>query len=167
MIVITLEVCGKEKELVVEDDELLVDVLREKLGLLGVKKACGEGECGSCSVIMNGKLVNSCLILAAAADGAKITTIEGLGRVGKLHPIQQAFIDGGAVQCGYCTPGMVLAAKALLDENPDPTEADVREAIAGNLCRCTGYQKIVSSIHKAAEYVRDRKSQVAGRGDNE
>jgi carbon-monoxide dehydrogenase small subunit len=156
MVQITVEVCGKKKELSVEDDELLVDVLREKMGLLGVKKGCGEGECGSCNVIMDGKIVNSCLILAAAADGTKIMTIEGIGRVGMLHPIQQAFIDGGAVQCGYCTPGMVLAAKALLDQDLEPSEADVREAISGNLCRCTGYQKIVSSILKAAEYLKEQ-----------
>jgi carbon-monoxide dehydrogenase small subunit len=154
MVEITIDVCGRQKKLTVDDDDLLVDVLRERLGLLGVKKGCGEGECGACSVIMNGKLVNSCLILASAADGARITTIEELGRPGELHPIQQAFIDGGAVQCGYCTPGMVLAAKALLDEKPGPSEAEVREAIAGNLCRCTGYQKIVNSILKAARYMK-------------
>ena len=155
---VTLNVCGKERKLEVRDDELLVDVLRQRLGLLGVKKACEEGECGSCTVIMNGKAVNACLVLAAAADGAEIVTIEGVGHPGKLHPIQQAFIDGGAVQCGYCTPGMVLAAKALLDENPEPSEIEIREAVSGNLCRCTGYQKIIRSIWIAAEYLMDERN---------
>ena len=161
MTLINLNINGRQKSLAVEEDDLLVDVLRTKLGLQGVKKACGEGECGSCTVILDGKAVNSCLVLAATVDGAKITTIEGLGYPGNLHPIQQAFIDGGAVQCGYCTPGMVLSAKALLDGNPQPGEEAIREAIAGNLCRCTGYHKIVSSILKASEYLR-KNSDVTG-----
>jgi carbon-monoxide dehydrogenase small subunit len=155
---IILEIGGKKKELAVDEDELLVDVLRNRLGLLGVKKGCEEGECGACSILMNGKLVNSCLVLAAAADGASIMTIETLGWPGRLHPIQKAFADGGAVQCGYCTPGMIMAAKALLDEVPNPSEAEIRDAIAGNLCRCTGYQKIVSSIMNAAELLRKEKA---------
>ncbi len=150
MITINIKLNGKKRTLNVSKTDLLVDVLRNKLGL-GVKKACGEGECGSCTVIINGKAVNSCLILAATMDGADITTIEGIGQYPDLHPIQEAFVEEAAVQCGYCTPGMVLSAKALLDENPNPTETEIREAISGNLCRCTGYHKIVKAISKAAE----------------
>ena len=132
-------------------DRTLLDLLREELGLTGTKKGCGEGECGACTVIMDGKTVLACLIPALKADGAEITTIEGLDRDGELHPLQKAFLEEGAVQCGYCTPGMVLSAKALLDENPSPTVEEVKRAISGNLCRCTGYTKIVRAIQRAAE----------------
>lgn len=123
----------------------LLDFLRDELALKGTKEGCGEGECGACTVIMNGVTVNSCLVLAAAADGAEITTIEGISSM-EIHPIQQAFIEAGAVQCGYCIPGMVLSAKALLDNNLGASEAEIREGISGNLCRCTGYERIVEGI---------------------
>jgi len=127
----------------------LVDVLRRELGLTGVKEGCGEGECGACAVLMDGELVNSCLIPAAQAEGADILTVEGLSAGEGLHPIQQAFLDEGGAQCGICTPGMILAAKSLLDRNPAPEEPEIREALAGNLCRCTGYVKIVDAVRRA------------------
>jgi carbon-monoxide dehydrogenase small subunit len=127
----------------------LVDVLRHELGLTGVKEGCGEGECGACAVLMDGELVNSCLIPAAQADDADILTVEGLSAGEELHPIQQAFLDEGGTQCGICTPGMILAAKSLLDRNPGPEEPEIREALAGNLCRCTGYVKIVDAVRRA------------------
>lgn len=129
----------------------LLDLLRDVLGLTGTKEGCGVGECGACTVIMNGQLVDSCLVLAGQVDGAEIITIEGVhGENGELHPIQQAFIDKGAVQCGYCTPGMVLSAKALLDQKPEPTLEEIKEGISGNLCRCTGYQQIIEAVQDAA-----------------
>lgn len=151
---ISLNVNGKDHILEVEEDMRLIDLLREKLGLTGVKEGCSEGECGACTVIMDGEVVNSCLVMAFQAEGSSILTIEGLGDEENIHPIQQAFIDVGAVQCGYCTPGMILAAKALLDKNPNPTEEEIREAISGNLCRCTGYNKIVQAVDKAKEVLR-------------
>lgn len=151
---ISLNVNGKDHTLEVEEDMRLIDLLREKLGLTGVKEGCSEGECGACTVIMDGEVVNSCLVMAFQAEGSSILTIEGLGDEENIHPIQQAFIDVGAVQCGYCTPGMILAAKALLDKNPNPTEEEIREAISGNLCRCTGYNKIVQAVDKAKEVLR-------------
>ena len=129
----------------------LLWALRDASNLTGTKYGCGTGDCGACSIIMDGRLVDSCLILAVAAAGKKITTIEGLEQAGKLHPIQQAFLDEGAVQCGYCTPGLVLAAKALLDATPHPDEGEIRQAISGNLCRCTGYTKIIAAVHTASE----------------
>lgn len=132
-------------------DRMLLDFLREDLGLTGTKKGCEEGECGTCTVIMNGKTVLSCLVPALKAEGAEILTVEGLARGGKLHPLQEAFWEEGAVQCGYCTPGMLLSAKGLLDENPAPSVEEVKEAISGNLCRCTGYSKIVRAIQAASE----------------
>ena len=150
---ITLNVNDHQYTVQVEPDELLVDVLREKLRLTGTKKGCGTGDCGACSIIMDGRLVTSCLILATAAEGKKILTIEGMEKDGKLHPIQQSFLDHQAVQCGYCTPGLVMATKALLDENPHPTEEEIRLGISGNLCRCTGYQKIVEAIQTVSEKV--------------
>jgi carbon-monoxide dehydrogenase small subunit len=142
---------GKHINLPVAPQRRLLDVLREDLGLTGVKEGCGEGECGACTVLINGKPVNSCLVLAPEADGAEITTIEGLARDNGLHPLQQAFLDAGAVQCGFCTPGMVLSAKALLDVNPNPDSEEVRVAVSGNLCRCTGYTKIFDAVNLAAE----------------
>jgi len=127
----------------------LVQLLRDDAGLTGTKEACGEGDCGACTVLLEGEPVNACLVLAAEADGKEVLTVEGLSREWDLHPLQQAFVEEGAVQCGYCIPGMLLAAKALLDENPAPTEAEIRSAIAGNLCRCTGYVRIVQAIQSA------------------
>jgi carbon-monoxide dehydrogenase small subunit len=132
-------------------DRLLVDFLREDLGLTGTKKGCEEGECGACTIILDGKTVLSCLIPAVKAHGAEILTVEGMAEGTKLHPIQQAFWEEGAVQCGYCTPGMLLSAKGLLDENPVPSAEEVKQAISGNLCRCTGYTKIVRAIQVASE----------------
>lgn len=129
----------------------LLDVLRNELGFTGTKEGCGTGSCGSCTVLMDGQAVNACLVFVAETKGKTITTIEGISREGKLHPLQQAFIDEGAVQCGFCTPGVILTAKAFLDSNPQPSETEIREAIAGNLCRCTGYDKIVRAIMKAAQ----------------
>lgn len=128
----------------------LLDFLREDLGLTGTKEGCGSGDCGACTVLLDGKPINSCLALAVEVDGHEIITIEGLSQDQELHPLQQAFIDEGAVQCGFCSPGMLMTAKGLLDENPYPTEAEVRKAIAGNLCRCTGYVRIVQAIKKVA-----------------
>jgi len=154
MIPIEMIVNNKSYNLEVEPEELLVDVLRERLGLTGTKKGCGTGECGACTVLIDGQPVNSCLYLAVRAHKKSIVTIEGLGQPDKLHPIQQAFIKNAAVQCGFCAPGMQLSAKALLDENPNPTEHEIREGISGNLCRCTGYVKIIKAIKEAAEILR-------------
>jgi carbon-monoxide dehydrogenase small subunit len=144
---IYLKVNGFPYEAEVEPRRTLLELLREDFELTGTKEACGLGECGTCTVLLDGKPIKSCITLAVQANGREVTTIEGLEEPdGTLHPMQQAFIDHGAIQCGFCTPGMVLTAKAFLDENPRPTEIDVRRAIAGNLCRCTGYQKIVEAI---------------------
>lgn len=134
----------------VEAHWTLLRVIRDELGLTGTKEGCGEGDCGTCTVLMDDRAVNSCLILAVDVDGRAITTIEGLTQGDELHPLQKAFIEKGAVQCGFCTPGMILTAKALLDQNPHPTEEEIRFAIAGNLCRCTGYAKIVEAIQVVA-----------------
>lgn len=148
---IRLMVNGESHELSVPPWRTLLEVIREDLGLTGTKEGCSLGECGACTVIIDGRAVNSCLVLAAEADGKQITTIEGLaGSRGKLHPIQQAFVEHGGLQCGFCTPGMIMSAKALLDETPTPAEEEIRRGIAGNLCRCTGYTKIVESIKAAA-----------------
>ena len=152
---ISLNVNGKDYGLEVDENKRLLDVLREDLNLIGVKEGCSEGECGACSIIMDGELVNSCLIMAFQADGSHIITIEGLEKNGEIHPIQQAFIDVGAVQCGYCTPGMVLAVKALLDKNPEPSREEIREGISGNLCRCTGYNKIIDATEKSLNYMKE------------
>jgi len=129
----------------------LLDLLRDYCGLTGTKEGCGKGECGACSVIMNSKLVNSCLILVCQIDNAEITTIEGLEKNGELDQLQQAFIDAGAVQCGFCIPGMILAAKALILQNPNPSEEEIKKGLSGNLCRCTGYTKIINAVQKAAK----------------
>lgn len=150
MIQITLKVNGKEFQVSVNPFDTLAKVLREKLGFVDVKTACENGECGSCTVIMNGKAMVSCLMLAAKADGREITTARGLVKDGHLHPLQQKFVEHEAIQCGYCTPGVLMSAKALLDSNPHPSEQEIREAISGNLCRCTGYQQIVEAIADAA-----------------
>ena len=143
---ITLKVNDREYDLVIPVNRTLTQVLRENLKLTGTKQGCSVGDCGSCTVLMDGQPVNSCLVLAVEAEGREIQTIEGLAEDGKLHPVQQAFVDKGGIQCGFCSPGMILTAKALLDKNPSPTETEIREAISGNLCRCTGYQKIVEAI---------------------
>jgi carbon-monoxide dehydrogenase small subunit len=148
---ISLTVNGEEREAEVWEGESLLYSLREHLGLPGSKNACEQGECGSCSVLLDGELVCACLVLAAQADGHEVVTVEGLGpSEGELHPVQEAFAATGAVQCGFCTPGMILAAKAVLDSNPHPTELEIRQGISGNLCRCTGYVKIVEAIQAAA-----------------
>ena len=148
---IKLTVNGEPCEVLVEPSDTLLQVIRDKLGLTGTKESCSLGDCGSCTVILDGKAVNSCLVLAMEAKGGDVLTIEGLREVTGLHPIQKAFIEHGAIQCGFCTPGMVLSAKALLDENPTPAEEDVREAIGGNLCRCTGYVKIIEAVMAVAD----------------
>lgn len=148
---LALMVNGEAVEMAVESSDMLLDVLRNELGLTGAKEACGRGQCGSCTVIIDGGAVTSCLVPAMEAEGKEVLTIEGLSHVGKLHPLQEAFVECGAIQCGFCTPGMVLSAKALLDENPNPTEQEVRTAISGNLCRCTGYAKIVDAVLVAAQ----------------
>jgi carbon-monoxide dehydrogenase small subunit len=148
---INLKVNGEIYEVAVEPRKTLLDIIRDDLGLTGTKKGCDQGECGSCTVIFNGKAVNSCLVLAVEAEGKDVLTIEGLAKGTKLHPIQEAFINHGAIQCGFCTPGMIMSAKVLLDKNPNPTEKEVRDAIGGNLCRCTGYVKIVEAILAATK----------------
>lgn len=145
-----MTVNGQKKCFTIAANDILLDVLRRE-GYTGVKKGCGTGDCGACTVIVNGKAVNSCMMMAAQADGAEITTIEGLARDGELHPLQQSFLDHGAAQCGFCIPGMLLSAKAFLDENPKPTREEVKEAILGNLCRCTGYKKQVDAIMAVVE----------------
>jgi carbon-monoxide dehydrogenase small subunit len=153
---ITLNVNGITYTLDVRPQRTLVEVLRETLGLTGTKKSCNEGECGACTVLMDGKPVASCLVLALDAQGKEIVTIEGLAEGEKLHPIQEAFLKHGAIQCGFCTPGMVMSAKAYLDEHPMPTSTEVRKAISGNLCRCTGYQQIVDSIMAASRMMQKK-----------
>jgi carbon-monoxide dehydrogenase small subunit len=143
---IVLNVNGENYDLDIEPNRLLLQALREDIGLTGTKEGCSIGVCGACSVIVDGRLVSSCLTLAIACQGRKITTIEGLARDGALHPLQQAFLEYGGFQCGICTPGQIIAAKALLDENPHPSEEEVKEWMSGNLCRCTGYYKILQSV---------------------
>lgn len=142
---------GKDVSIEVRPGDLLAHVLRDNLGLIGTKIACGEGECGACTVLVDGTSVTSCIYPAMKAQGREVTTIDGLGEHGDLHPIQQAFVDKTAPQCGYCIPGMVMSAKALLDENPQPTRAEIEKGISGNLCRCTGYYQIVEAIELAAQ----------------
>jgi carbon-monoxide dehydrogenase small subunit len=146
----TLTVNGTPYEVAVEPRQSLLQLLREELHLTGTKEGCSEGECGACTVLLDGETVDSCLIFALEAQGREVTTIEGLAQGDQLHPVQKAFAEYGAVQCGFCTPGMILAAKALLDSNPHPTELEIRQGISGNLGRCTGYVKIVEAIQAAA-----------------
>jgi carbon-monoxide dehydrogenase small subunit len=148
---IKVTVNGILYELSVQPWETLLDVIREHLGLTGTKEGCGLGECGACTIIMDGKTVNSCLVLAVEADNRVITTIEGLANGDELHPIQEAFIKCGGLQCGFCTPGMIMSTKALLENNPSPDDGEIRKAIAGNFCRCTGYTKIIESVKVAAK----------------
>lgn len=152
--VLAMTLNGEKVEVPVKPSVLLVDVLREEIRLTGTKEACGRGECGACTILLDGRTVNACITPALHAMGKEVWTIEGLGAPGKLHPIQEAFIEQGAVQCGYCTPGMILATKALLDQNPNPTEQEVRLGLSGNLCRCTGYVKIVKAVQVAAQRLK-------------
>ncbi|MBI2987882.1 MAG: (2Fe-2S)-binding protein [Deltaproteobacteria bacterium] len=147
---VALKVNGEEYDIDIEPNRLLLHALREDVGLTGTKEGCSIGVCGACSVIVDGKLVSSCLTLALACQGKEITTIEGLAKDGRLHPLQQAFLEYGGFQCGVCTPGQIMAAKALLDANPNPTEEEVKEWMSGNLCRCTGYYKILEAVMAAA-----------------
>jgi carbon-monoxide dehydrogenase small subunit len=151
---ITLKINGESYEARVKPSETLLEVLRDKLGLTGTKEGCDTGKCGACTVLIEGKAVRSCLTLAIAARDKEITTIEGLAHGKELHPIQQAFVEHGALQCGFCTPGMIMISKAFLEENPDPTEQEIREALIGNICRCTGYVKIVEAIQASAKEMR-------------
>lgn len=152
---VTCTINGDEAEFLCQGDQTLLDALRDVVGLMGVKEGCATGDCGACSVIMDGRITCSCLVLAPEADGADITTVEGLAGPDGLHPLQENFLVGAALQCGICTPGLLVAGKALLDRNPDPTETEVRYAIAGNLCRCTGYDKVVRSILAAAADMKE------------
>lgn len=151
---ITVTINGVRREVHIDSGETLLELLR-RLGYKGVKKGCGTGDCGACTVLLDGRAVNSCLVLAAKADGGEVVTVEGLTTNGKLHPVQQAFLDEGAIQCGYCTPGMVIAAVDLLAHNPDPSEEEIREGISGNLCRCTGYVKQIQAIKTAAKRMQE------------
>ncbi len=151
---VTTTVNGDPAEFICGPDETLLDVLRNRLGLTGAKEGCGTGDCGACSVTLNGRLVCSCLVMGAEAEGAEIGTIEGLAEGDRLHPLQRAFIDHAALQCGICTPGILVAAKALLERNPDPDETEIRYWLAGNLCRCTGYDKIIRAVQIAAKEMR-------------
>jgi carbon-monoxide dehydrogenase small subunit len=147
---ISATINGRVRKLLIPANRTLLEVLRDDLGLTGTKCGCEIGECGACTVLLDGQPVNSCLVLAPQIDGREVVTVEGLAQDGKLHPLQESFLDHDAVHCGFCTPGMLLSAKALLDWNPRPTETEIRTAISGNLCRCTGYQQIVQAITKAA-----------------
>jgi len=157
---LTFRVNGHEHHLAVSPTERLVDVLRYHLGLTGTKEGCGTGQCGACTILLDGRPVTSCIMFAVDAAGRDITTIEGLAPPGELHPLQQAFLDQGAVQCGFCTPGMILSAKALLDEHPDPTDEEIRRGLAGNLCRCTGYEKIFAAIKTYAAASKSTRKKV-------
>jgi carbon-monoxide dehydrogenase small subunit len=147
---LNLRVNDETVQLLVEENETLLDVLRDRLFLTGTKRGCGEGQCGHCTVILNGKAVNSCLTLALEAEGSQVLTIEGLAQGNSLHPIQKAYVEAGAIQCGYCTPGMVMAIYSLLQQNPQPSEEEIREGIKGVMCRCTGYYKIVEAVKTAS-----------------
>ena len=152
---VTSTINGDQVEFLCQGDQTLLDALRDVVGLTGVKEGCATGDCGACSVILDGRLTCACLVLAPEADGSTIVTVEGLAEPDGLHPLQQSFLEGAALQCGVCTPGFLVAGKALLDRNPDPSETEVRYAIAGNLCRCTGYDKIVRSILVAATEMKE------------
>ena len=152
---VTTTINGEPEEFLCDPDETMLDALRNRLGLMGSKEGCGSGDCGACSIMLDGTLVCACLMLAAEAEGAEIGTIEGMADGENLHPLQQKFLEHAALQCGICTPGFLVAAKALLDENPDPTETEVRFWLAGNLCRCTGYDKIVRAVLETAQDLRE------------
>jgi len=148
---------GRQVERDTNAETRLLDLLREDLHLTGTKEGCGEGECGACTVLLNGRAVNSCLMLAPQVDGKEVLTIEGLAKGGKLHPIQQAFVEKGAVQCGFCTPGFIMSTHALLEENPSPNDEEILSALEGNLCRCTGYTKILEAVRYAAKLMREER----------
>lgn len=148
---INLKVNDEPYSIVIDTREILLDMLRYRLGFTGPKEGCGNGNCGSCTVVLNGVTVNSCLTFAVEADGGEVTTVEGVATGGQLHPVQQAFIANAALQCGFCTPGFIISSKALLERNPNPTEEEIRLALSGNLCRCTGYDKIVRAVQTAAQ----------------
>lgn len=152
---VTSEINGDEVEFLTEPNVSLLNALRDEVGLTGVKEGCGTGDCGACSVLLNDELNAACLVFAPEADGAEILTVEGLSDGDNLHPLQQCFLEGAALQCGICTPGFLVAAKALLDKNPDPTETEIRYALAGNLCRCTGYDKIIRAVQDAASQMQE------------
>jgi carbon-monoxide dehydrogenase small subunit len=158
---VSTTVNGDPAEFLADPGTTLLDALRDELGLTGSKEGCGSGDCGACSVIVDGRLVCSCLMLAAEAEGKRIDTIEGLAKGGELHPIQQKFLEHAALQCGFCTPGLIVASKALLDANPDPTEEEARYWLAGNLCRCTGYDKVIRAVLDAAAELRQEPRRVA------
>lgn len=154
-VTIHFQLNGKPVEVTADPNLRLIDLLRDELHLTGTKEGCGVGECGACTVIMDGKAVTSCLVLAASVEGHSITTIEGVGEDGKLDPIQEAVLRNHALQCGFCTPGFIMSAKALLDENPDATREEIRRAISGNLCRCTGYEQLIQAIYEAAQELKE------------
>ena len=155
--VVTLNINDQDYEVIISPTDLLVDVIRKKIGLTGTKKGCGQGDCGSCTVLIDGKPELSCIKLAVSAVGKKITTIEGIANPdGTLHPLQEAFLDNGAVQCGFCTPGMILSSKALIDRNPTPTREEIKTAISGNACRCTGYVNILAAIEDYAKALAEK-----------
>jgi carbon-monoxide dehydrogenase small subunit len=149
--ILNLTVNGKAHQVLINPNKTLSQVLREDLGLTGTKQGCGVGDCGSCTVLLDGQTVNSCLVLGLSTEGREVHTIESLAKGNELHPIQDAFVQAGAIQCGFCSPGMILSAKALLDKNQSPTEDEIRQGLAGNLCRCTGYQKIVDAVMNASQ----------------
>ncbi len=151
---VTCTINGDEVEFLCQPDDTLLNSLRDDVGLLGVKEGCGTGDCGACSVLLDDRLTCACLVFSPEANGSTIVTVEGLASADELHPLQQAFLEGAALQCGICTPGFLVAAKALLDRNPDPTETEIRYALAGNLCRCTGYDKIIRAVQDAAAELR-------------
>lgn len=152
---VAFTVNGKKERISVPPHRTLLEMLREDLQLTGAKEGCGHGECGACTVVLDGKTVNSCLVLAAEVDGGELLTIEGLRSDDRLHPIQKAFVDLSGMQCGFCTPGVIMSSKVLLDSNPDPTREEIQQALAGNFCRCTGYTKIVESVEAAAKSMRE------------
>jgi aerobic-type carbon monoxide dehydrogenase small subunit (CoxS/CutS family) len=160
---ITLRVNGVEETHEAQANQTLLSFLRDTLDLTGAKEGCNEGECGACIVLLDGRAVNACLTLAVEADGRAVTTIEGIGQSDRLHPLQQAFLDHAAAQCGFCTPGMIMAALGLLNEKPEPTEAEIRQALGGNLCRCTGYRQIIDAISQAGGAMRAKKATEVGR----
>ena len=153
-IVITTTINGEQQEFLADSRDSLLEALRDRVGLTGAKEGCNNGNCGACAVIMDGRLVNSCCVLAAEVEGAELQTIEGVAGEGELHPIQQAFLEEAALQCGICTPGFIMSSKALLEQNPNPTEHEIRFWLSGNLCRCTGYDKIIRAVQRAGETMR-------------
>lgn len=155
MMDIQLVINEKEYKVDIDVNMRLIDLLRDKLGLIGTKEGCGEGECGACTIIMDGESVNSCMVMAFQANGSNLVTIEGLEKNGELHPLQRAYMEEGSVQCGFCIPGMIMSTKALLDKSPNPTRDEIREGMSGNLCRCTGYNKAIDAAEKAIEYLKE------------